>query len=856
VIQPAANCGYLRSLGELEYLASKCLADGSAIAVDVETGYDGQARQYSQSGPSTHPEEAFITGFSFTNSPAWARYAPIRHDDGPNLPIRAATKELWRLARSGLLVPHGVTMEPRFMSRLFAGQLADDPEYGSEVRATLGYFPLLSDTMVEAYELAQWESVALKYLSRAVFGYEQTELHELFPGLPQNKRKSLRFNTLDPTRPEVFNYACDDVVQGLRLHLRNYPLVKGKLLYQVGMALIPILCQMEDDGIVYDWEMMRSGAAEGKAFLARLQAEIQDMLTERLGRAVQLNLGSAKQLGAVLYGTPEDGGLGLRTSVLTKGDKEGNNKKMSTGKLALKSLAEAEPVVARILDWKKLKRLVSVYLDKYPKDYNYASDGRAHVGWKSCWVVSGRFAAADPPVQQSPKKYHFELADGTAFDFNFRDVITVPPGWYLLGFDYSQIELRVIAGEAQEPALLESFAAGEDVHSKTASLLLGMSMEQVAAEGVRPVGKTMNFALVYQLGIKGLAERLSGELKRAVSVAEAEQLYNQYFTIYSKIGAYTRRLVADAQLNGYTMSRLGRRHPIWEYKSDMHWVRSKGDRLAGNAPVQGGAADYVRIAMVKAQKALVAAGLADRVRLVMNVHDALEFYVRGDVSARLVIDVLEPAVIFPIDGWPAMKADWHIGTRWGSIHEIKRMPDGSLRAEGVVDVGMQEDDEDEDDSSDSLPRPAAAPVPPRSSCTGCSHKAHPEPCKVLGKVECRALPGGGSMRGRFPCGCAVGVPVPPPAPEPVPDLGGTLVVTTATMPDAEAFLRFRELVDAAPGRHSLVMRTPQGEVPLPLTTSLSPQQEAQISLALGGATVTWAPGSESLTSGLASGLTL
>jgi DNA polymerase-1 len=173
---------------------------------------------------------------------------------------------------------------------------------------------------------------------------------------------------------------------------------------------------------------------------------------------------------------------------------------------------------------------------------------------------------------------------------------------------------------------------------------------------------------------KGLADRLG------ISPAEAEQKFAEYFAAYPRVKVWMDRTVSASKRDGFVTTKWGRKVPIWEYLSSSYRVRRDGERTAGNAPIQGSATgDYVKISMVRARNAIRKAGLADRVKLVMNVHDALEFYVDRSVPPAAVVAVLQPAVVWPVEGWPAMVAEWHIGERWGSVKELEVLPDGSVR---------------------------------------------------------------------------------------------------------------------------------------------------------------------------------
>lgn len=836
------NYGLITSIDELAQFCERLLAGDGPIGFDIETGYVGPDREKF----SVHAETAIVVGISFTCSTDWARYVPLAHDAGVNLDNREVARFLWPVLFSGRGVPHNGSFELRHLSRWFRELLSDDPFYGEQVRGCNGYFRLRSDTLVEAYIAAEHERFGLKPLTKAMFDHTMTELHELFPDLPKNRRRMLRFNVLDQHDPKVFEYACEDSVWALAIHERYYPLVKDRLLYQVEMAIVQDeVTSMEDHGIAYDWAAMRSTGDQLRAFRDKYNAEIMRELGDMLGQPVAINLASPPQVGKLLYEQ-----LGYSTNVYTEKTRDlaPDQRKMSTGKIALAGLAKQHAVVRKIVDWKEQTRLLTTYLDKYEDKYNYAADGRAHPNHLSAFVPTGRFAVSDPPYQGSPKIYHYDLDSaravharhaeehgekcecddarffpepGTCFKINFRNFITSPPDWYMVGFDLSQAELRAIAGEAQEPELLKAFAEGRDVHTLTAALMLGIPVEQVTKKQ-RDIGKTMNFALLYGMKEKSLADRLG------IPLAEAKALYASYFNVYSRIAAWAAKQVEFARTHGYVTSRFGRRMPIWEYLSPKRWIQQKGDRAAVNYPIQGAATgDFMKIAMVRARKALRRAGMLDRVKLVMNVHDCLEFYVHRSLLPQDVITVLQPAVIFPVPGWPQMQADWHFARRWGSPVNITVTDDGRflVKSDGEYELKPSiEVDEDTGEVFEVLPD-----VDPQTlrevvaQLTDDPGAASPAllPCTVRAAAApsaARETAGSPTMTSPFN-----------------PQVGRHLIVELDDMPTEDGYLRFLDLLDTLPGPHTLTLRTPEGDMPvdLPAGTSLGTHHLSQLYLLLG-----------------------
>ncbi len=780
------NYAAVADITALAGLVGRLVAADTAFGFDIETGYDGPDREKG----SVHPETAKIVGISFTNSTDWARYVPLGHDNGLNLDNYQAARLLWTLLQTGQGVAHNVVFELRHLSRWFLKYLSDDPEVGQDVRRAKGYFPIRSDSMVEAYLMAEYERFGLKSLVSNMFEHQMIELYELFTDLPVNRRKYLRFNTLDPTDLKVIEYACEDSLWCLAIHLRYYPQVSDRLLYRVDMGIVrEVIPPMEDYGIAYDWALMRRTADELRIFRDKYNAEIMAELSELVGEPVAINLGSYKQVSETLFER-----LGYRTTVYTNAtrDLEPDERKMSTGDIALTKLAAEKPIVRKILKWRNQTKLLGTYLDKYEDVYNYADDGRAHPNHLTAFVITGRFAHSDPNYAQSPKKYHFDLNEGTAahergeepppgtcFTFNFRDVITSPQNHYIFGFDLSQAELRAIAGEAQEPALLKAFAEGVDVHCVTASLVLNVPIDELTKDQ-RDVGKLYNFGLLYGMSVKGLADRLG------ISVDEAQELMDKYFASYSAIKVWGDRQIEHGRKYGYVVGKFGRKLPIWEYTSDKRWIYQKGDRACVNYPIQGAATgDYVRIAMLRAVRAIREAGLADKMHLVMNIHDALEFYVHRSIAPETAWKILNDAVIFPVTGWPVMKADWHLAKRWGSPTEIE------FSADGVMTVAGE-------------PATAALGPPEREGEADLPEVTQPP---------------------------VVGVQAPQAAP------GRRVIVKLTEMPTSEGFDAFVELVKDTPGPNTLVLSTPSGVHDWPLTSALDLDDQARLSTMLGPVTL-------------------
>lgn len=773
------NFGLVDSVEAFEALVDSLDPAKDVIGFDIETGYVGQDRLKG----SVHVEDpdSMVVGFSFTNDPRWAKYVPLAHDTGPNLdPVRIAPI-VWRLLSTFRWTAHNAGFEQKFMRKFFKTFL---PE--SVWAPTDGWTYPYSDTMVMSYLLADHPRHALKFLTKAVLGEDQAEIDTLFPKLTQKQLSMLRFNVLEVT-PEVVNYACDDSAYCLELHYQFHPRASVHPLYQLETQVTQVLLRMEDFGVRYDWDAMNAAKAAGDQFLPRIRDDLMAEFSALAGEPIDINLGSPPQLAGVLYGK-----IGMPVVRYTK-PKNDTPRKPSTDRLAMQALAVNWPVIHRLRAYKGLAKLISSYLATYPSRYAYAPDGMTHPNHLQCVVPSGRFAVDSPPYQQSPKKYHYDLAEavaaheagtepppGTCFQINFRRFITAPPDHYVLGFDYSQVELRVLAGVSGEPGLLDAFNNDVDVHKATASLMFGVDMNDVSDE-LRSRGKTLNFGMVYGLEVSGLAERLN------ITKEQAKELYDQYFATFSSIKSWTQKQVAEGYKNGFVMTPFGRKVVIRELFDSRRFVREHGERLCYNAPVQGGAADYMKVAMVRCDAKLRATGMDAKVHTALNIHDALEFYVHNSVPPAEVIRLLDPEVSFKVDFLPTIRADWHFGPTWGDLTEVSMSADGTLVIKGGKTL--------EDDFM----------VDPEEEDTGSS----PEPVAMVRTA-------------------------------PLPQDGPEWLVTLPETPSQEEFAGLVEWLTGhpGPGRYDLV--TPVGTVSA--TADLSMGHAIEIAMLVPGATLTKAPG--------------
>jgi DNA polymerase-1 len=321
----------------------------------------------------------------------------------------------------------------------------------------------------------------------------------------------------------------------------------------------------------------------------------------------------------------------------------------ATGAEVLQSLAPTHPIASEVLNWRELTKLKSTYADALPR--MIAADGRIHTTYNQAVAATGRLSSNDPNLQNIPVR--------TELGRRIRKAFIAAEGFKLASFDYSQIELRLLAHMCRDENLVDAFQRRVDVHSVTASLMFGDSVDQVTKER-RRYAKMLNYAVLYGVTDFGLAQQLGGEF----SVAQARELIQQYFRRFPKIKAFTDSMIAEARAKGFTTTLCGRRR----YFPDIHAAnrneRLYAERQATNAPLQGTAADMIKLAMIRARKALGDAAT----RMLLQVHDELVFEL-AEKEAGLIEPIrteMEQALRLEVP----IEVDASVGPDWDDMAEV------------------------------------------------------------------------------------------------------------------------------------------------------------------------------------------
>ncbi|MBS3908801.1 MAG: DNA polymerase I [Actinobacteria bacterium] len=401
-----------------------------------------------------------------------------------------------------------------------------------------------------------------------------------------------------------------------------------KLFDEIEMPLIPVLAKMEHEGVGIDADYLSDLSKETELLLESLENDIYSLAEQ------EFNINSPRQLGVILFEK-----LGLPKSKKTKTG-------YSTDANVLAKLLTVHPIVEKIVSFRELAKLKSTYIDALPRLVN-GKTGKIHTSFNQTVTTTGRLSSSNPNLQNIPIRTELGRRMRAAF-------IPSRPGELFLSADYSQIELRLLAHYSGEAVLLRAFEADEDIHEVTAIEVFGVLPEQVTSQ-MRRIAKMVNFGVLYGMSAYGLSDRLG------IPVGDARAFIDKYFKSLPKVEEFIDKTIAEAKEKGYVETLLGRRRYIPELKSGNGRIRSLGERFAVNAPLQGSAADIIKLAMVRVDKELKSQ--AFQARMVLQVHDELIFETSEDeldALTSMVRDIMEHA--FPLR--VRLKVDVSSGFNW------------------------------------------------------------------------------------------------------------------------------------------------------------------------------------------------
>jgi len=595
--------------------------EGAYRVIDTDSGLDSlvselaTARVLSVDLETTGLDErtAGLVGIALCWRPGEACYIPVGHRTlERQLPQEKVLERLAPFLTSPELpkVAHNGKYDMHVLSR-----------YGIELH------PLSFDTMLAAHLLGE-KALSLKSLAFTRLGIEMAHIDSLIG----RGAKQISMDRVPVS--QVARYAAADAEVTLRLkevleeELRREGL--EETFYRVEMPLVPILLAMERHGIALDLKLLSELSLRLQAELGRVEGEIYRLVGHRF------NINSPQQLRTVLY---EE----LKLPSSRKG-KTG----YSTEAAVLEELREHHPVVGSILEYRQLAKLKSTYVDALPGLVDRTT-GRVHTSFNQAGTATGRISSSEPNLQNIPIRGEWGKL--------IRRVFVAPEGSWLLSGDYSQIELRVLAHLSEDPELMGAFLRDEDIHASTASQIFSVPMDEVTPE-MRRVAKVVNFGVIYGISEYGLGQ--AAEISRE----EASRFIAAYFEKYKGVKAYIEATKQKAREKGYVETLLGRRRYIQEINSENRQVREAAERMAINMPVQGTAAEVLKLAMIELHRELRSRGLESR--MLLQVHDELLFEVPEaelEEMKLLVPRVMSRALALKVP----LKADIKIARNWGDM---------------------------------------------------------------------------------------------------------------------------------------------------------------------------------------------
>ena len=573
----------------------------STVSLDTET-------------TSTNPIDAELVGLSFAAEEGKAFYVPIPDNREKAETIVNIFKPLYE--------------SPQIM------KVGQNIKYDMEVlmRYGVNLSAPMFDTMIAHYLLQPEQHHGMDYLAETLLDYETIHIDTLIG--PRGKSQK---NMREVPPALVCDYAAEDADVTLRLHNVLKPRLKDagmeQLFYEIEMPLVPVLAQMETDGVLLDTDAL---AETSRTFTERMREIEQDIYREA---GHKFNIASPKQVGEVLFGEMK----------IVEKPKKTKTGQYVTSEEVLQQLRTKSPIVGKILQHRGLKKLLGTYVDALPKLITPRT-GHIHTSFNQAVTATGRLSSSDPNLQNIPVRGE----DGK----EIRRCFIPEPGCLFFSADYSQIELRVMAHLSGDENMTEAFREGHDIHAATAARIYKEPIDSVSRDQ-RTKAKRANFGIIYGITVFGLAERLE------ISRDEARQLIDGYFDTFPRVRDYMERAKETAREHGYAETFFHRRRYLPDITSHNATVRNFAERNAINAPIQGSAADIIKIAMVRIHRRFAEEGI--RSKMILQVHDELNFSVLPEEKERVERIVLEEMQhAYPLSVPLVADSGW--GANWLEAH--------------------------------------------------------------------------------------------------------------------------------------------------------------------------------------------
>ena len=563
---------------------------------------------------STSPIDAELVGLSFAVKEFEAFYVPIPANREEALRIVNIFKEVYE--------------DPKIL------KVGQNLKYDLEVLRNYDIHlagPMF-DTMIAHYLIQPELHHNMDYMAEIYLNYQTIHIDELI-GPKGKNQKSMR----DLLPSQVYEYAAEDADVTLRLKNKLEPELKKyeceKLFYEIEMPLMPVLAEMEMNGVCLDTASLQETSKVLTDRMNELEARIYELAGE------QFNIASPKQVGEILFD---------KLKIVEKAKKTKTGQYV-TSEDVLQQMRNKHEIVEDILEHRGLKKLIGTYIDALPKLINPRT-GHIHTSFNQTITATGRLSSSDPNLQNIPIRGE----DGK----EIRKAFVPEPGCLFFSADYSQIELRVMAHLSQDQNMIEVFREGKDLHAATAANIYKKPIEEVTRDE-RTKSKRANFGIIYGITVFGLAERLD------IPRDEAKMLIDGYFATFPQVHDYMEKSKEVARQKGYVTTLFGRRRYLPDINSHNATVRGFAERNAINAPIQGTAADIIKVAMIRIHERFQKEGIKSK--MILQVHDELNFSVYPEEKEkveRIVIEEMQNA--FPLN--VPLVADSGFGQNWLEAH--------------------------------------------------------------------------------------------------------------------------------------------------------------------------------------------
>jgi len=558
--------------------------------------------------------DAELVGMSFSIAENEAFYVPVPSDQDEALKIVNEFRPVFENENS-LKVGQNIKYDMIVLQN-----------YGATVKGPL------FDTMIAHYVLQPELRHGMDYLAEIYLHYQTIHIDELI-GPKGKNQKNMR--DLDPK--DVYLYACEDADVTLKLkNVLEKELKENdaeRLFYDIEMPLVPVLVNIERNGVLLDTEALKQSSAHFTAQMEQIEKEIYELAGETF------NIASPKQVGEVLFD---------KLKIVEKAKKTKTGQYV-TSEEVLESLRHKHPVVEKILEHRGLKKLLGTYIDALPQLINPRT-GRVHTSFNQTVTATGRLSSSNPNLQNIP------IRDENGKEI--RKAFIPDEGCLFFSADYSQIELRIMAHLSEDKNMIDAFLSNHDIHAATAAKIYKTDLKDVGSD-MRRKAKTANFGIIYGISVFGLAERMNVDRK------EAKELIDGYFETYPGVKAYMDKSIQVAQEKGYVETIFHRKRFLPDINSRNAVVRGYAERNAINAPIQGSAADIIKVAMARIYQRFQTEGI--QAKMILQVHDELNFSVPVNEKERveeIVIEEMEKAYRMHVP----LKADCGWGKNWLEAH--------------------------------------------------------------------------------------------------------------------------------------------------------------------------------------------